>query len=84
MSSKIRRLFTLPLILWLNICHAPHATAFFDYNKFHPVPYRPDLQEYCPQVGIEQPIQLVSFRQIVSFNSVEMKLVKETEFTYKI
>lgn len=57
MSSKITCLFTLTLVLWLNIFHAPHVTAFFDYNKFHPVPYRPDLQEYCPQVSRRTTIQ---------------------------
>lgn len=56
MANEFTCILTLTLVLWLNVFHAPHVTAFFEYNKFRPVPFRPDLQEYCPQV--RQPVQL--------------------------
>lgn len=40
------------MVVWLSGFHAPNVMAFFDYNTFHPLPFRPDLQEYCPQVSI--------------------------------
>lgn len=51
MSSKITCFAILSLTLWFGDFHALHVTAFFDYNKFHPLPFRPDLQEHCPQVS---------------------------------
>lgn len=54
MRTKAVCLAVLTLIMWFGDFHAPHVTAFFDYNKFHPLPFRPDLQEYCPQVSVEQ------------------------------
>ncbi|XP_031628484.1 apolipoprotein D [Contarinia nasturtii] len=50
MRNQIKCLIVLTLALWFGDFRAPLVVAFFDYNKFHPVPFRPDLQEYCPQV----------------------------------
>lgn len=51
MQNKIAGLAVIMLMVWLNVNHAPNVMAFFDYNTFHPVPFRPDLQENCPQVS---------------------------------
>lgn len=76
MRNKISYFVVLTVALWLNIFHAPHVTAFFDYNKFHPLPYRPDLQEFCPQVSHEQS-NLLYISDIIVLNTIE--LVKENE-----
>lgn len=51
MRNKIACLIVLTLALLSSDFHAPYVAAFFDYNTFHPMPYRPDLQEKCPQVS---------------------------------
>lgn len=51
MRNKINCSVTLLVIFCITVFYAPHVTAFFDYNKFHPLPFRPDLQEHCPQVS---------------------------------
>lgn len=51
MQNKIAGFAVIMLMVWYNGHHVPHVMAFFDYNTFHPMPFRPDLQEYCPQVS---------------------------------
>lgn len=52
MRNKVTGLAVTMLMVWFSGFHAPNVMAFFDYNTFHPLPYRPDLQEYCPQVSV--------------------------------
>lgn len=58
MQSKIVCLAVLAAALLINVFNAPHVNAFFDYNKFHPMPFRPDLQEFCPQVSDQQTVDI--------------------------
>lgn len=51
MQNKIVFLAILTTAILLNVFHTSYVAAFFDYNKFHPVPYRPDLQKLCPRVS---------------------------------
>lgn len=55
MRNKITAFAVAVLMVCYNGLHTPNVMAFFDYNTFHPMPFRPDLQEYCPQVSAEQP-----------------------------
>lgn len=72
MRSTVACFALLTVSLWLNVFHAPHVAAFFDYNKFHPLPYRPDLQEFCPQVRHEQSSNLLYIRTQLYYTHTQM------------